>query len=243
MGISERKQREKEFRRTEILDAAERLFFSRSYDDVSMDEIANEVELNKATLYLYFRNKEALFSAIVLRGYTHLNRLYRECAETGVDGITKIGLMAGAYYRFNRQYPDYRRAIRYYSSERFSRCDSPGSDEVIAASAESRRLICSAVRQGIDDGTIRNDLDPQEITLYLMITFMSILSLEEKWQPVLDSRGISEEEFARDFLRFVIPAVDIQAIKKKPHTFDIKGFESFGYFLQEPIVIDWNKKK
>jgi len=54
MGISERRMREKEQRKKEILDKAERLFFSRGYDDVSMDEIANEVELNKATLYLYF---------------------------------------------------------------------------------------------------------------------------------------------------------------------------------------------
>ena len=54
MGISERRQREKEQRKTEITDAAERLFFSRGYEDVSMDDIAREVDLNKATIYLYF---------------------------------------------------------------------------------------------------------------------------------------------------------------------------------------------
>lgn len=60
MGISERRQREKEQRRTEIIDAAERLFFSRGYEDVTMDDIAREVELNKATIYIYFNNKETL---------------------------------------------------------------------------------------------------------------------------------------------------------------------------------------
>ena len=68
MGITERKQRKEEQRKKEILDAAERLFFTRGYEDVSMDQIAREVELNKATLYLYCKNKETLFAGIVLRG-------------------------------------------------------------------------------------------------------------------------------------------------------------------------------
>jgi AcrR family transcriptional regulator len=53
MGTADRRRREKEQRKAEIVDAAERLFFSRSYEDVSMDDIAREVELNKATIYLY----------------------------------------------------------------------------------------------------------------------------------------------------------------------------------------------
>ena len=90
MGITERKKREKEQRKKEILDAAETLFFSREYDNVSMDEIATIAELNKATLYLYFRNKEALFSAIVLRGMRILNTMYQECIETPLPGVTKV---------------------------------------------------------------------------------------------------------------------------------------------------------
>ena len=76
-----------------------------------------------------------------------------------------------------------------------------------------------------------------------MITFMSILSLDEKWMPVLEERAIGREEFARDFMRFITPAVDVQATKKKPHTIDIKGFELFGFFLQEPVEIDYRKKR
>jgi len=245
MAIADRRQREKEQRRTEILDTAERLFFSRGYDDVSMDEIANEVELNKATIYLYFRNKEALLSAIVLRGFAHLNRMYRECVETRVTGITKISLMGRAYYRFNQQYPDYLRMIRYYGSDRFRKDESPELTDILAASAESRSLICSVVQEGIDDGTIRNDLDPLEMTLFLMISFMTILSLENKWITILDDRGISHETFAQDFLRFITPAVDARATLEKPHFIDIKGFESFGSIslALEPIAVERKKKK
>jgi AcrR family transcriptional regulator len=243
VGISERKKREREQRRHEILDAAESLFFSREYDKVSMDDIAALAELNKATIYLYFRNKEDLFAAVVLRGYVYLNKFYRECAETQVTGIHKIGLMAGAYYRFNRQFPNYLRMIRYYASERFNTADHPASAAILEASAESRNLIFSAVQQGIEDGTIRDDLNPLEITLYLMITFMSILSLAEKWRGVLDEHGISDEKFAQDFIRFIIPAVDRVAAKEKPRVIDMKIFECIGGFLNDPIVIDPIRKR
>ncbi|WP_269849580.1 TetR/AcrR family transcriptional regulator [Methanosarcina horonobensis] len=90
MGIAERRQREKEQRKTEIIDAAERLFFSRNYEDVSMEDIAREVELNKATIYLYFKNKEALYATIVLRGIGILKEKYTECMEKQVSGIVKV---------------------------------------------------------------------------------------------------------------------------------------------------------
>ena len=105
MGISDRRQREKEQRKTEIIDAAERLFFSRSYEDVSMEDIAREVELNKATLYLYFENKETLFATIVLRGIRILEEKYRECREKQVPGIVKVALMGQAYYQFSDRIP------------------------------------------------------------------------------------------------------------------------------------------
>lgn len=62
MSVVSRRQREKEQRRKDIIAAAEKLFFKKGYDNVSMNDIAKEVELSKATLYLYFDNKEALFS-------------------------------------------------------------------------------------------------------------------------------------------------------------------------------------
>jgi AcrR family transcriptional regulator len=68
LSIKEIKEQEKERRRSYILDTAEKLFFSKGYDNVSMDDIANEVELSKATLYLYFKDKESLYFGVVNRG-------------------------------------------------------------------------------------------------------------------------------------------------------------------------------
>ena len=206
MGISERKIREKEQRRKDILDTAERLFFSRGYDEVSMDGIAHEVELNKATLYLYFKNKEALFAAIVLRGVSILQEKFRECMEAEVTGIVKVALMGQAYYRFSQEHPDYLRLIHFYGSERFSK-ENPYTAEIGKGYGTCRMILQDAVQEGIDDGTIRDDLDPFLISMYLMISFMGILSMEDKWKRVIEGEGFSYEQYSREFFRFIIPAV------------------------------------
>jgi len=206
MGITERKKREKEQRKNEILDAAETLFFSHEYDDVPMDEIATIAELNKATIYLYFKNKEALFSAIVLRGIRILNKMYRECMETQVPGVTTIALLEETYYRFTRQHPDYQRLIKYYGVERFNK-ENPGFAEIQEEFSMSRNFWQDAVREGIDDGTIRNDIDPVLLTICLMITLMSAVTLTRPWLYVLDQEGVSHETFVKEFTRFISPAV------------------------------------
>ena len=206
MGITERKMREKEQRKMEILDAAESLFFSREYDDVPMEEIASIAELNKATIYLYFMNKEALFSAIVLRGIRILNKMYQECTETEVPGVTKVALLEETYYRFTRQYPDYQRLIKYYGLERFN-TENPGFSGVQEEFLMSRSFWQDAIREGIEDGTIRNDIDPSLLTIYLMTTLMSTLSLTRPWLYILDQEGVSHETFVKEFARFISPAV------------------------------------
>ncbi|PKL60930.1 MAG: TetR/AcrR family transcriptional regulator [Methanomicrobiales archaeon HGW-Methanomicrobiales-4] len=219
MGIAERKQREKEQRKIDILNAAERLFFSRGYEDVSMENIAHDVELNKATIYLYFKNKEALFAAIVLRGVQILQKKYLECMERQVSGIVKVGLMGKAYYQFSQEYPDYQRMIQFYGSERFSK-ENPCTAEIGKGYGTCRMILRDAIQGGIDDGTIRADIDPFLISMFLMISFMGILSMEDKWKRVIEAEGFSYEQYTREFFRFISPAISSGEI---PHTIDTTG--------------------
>jgi TetR/AcrR family transcriptional regulator, mexJK operon transcriptional repressor len=49
----------------QIVDAAARLFMADGYGATSMDSIAREAGVSKATLYAYFADKAALFAAII----------------------------------------------------------------------------------------------------------------------------------------------------------------------------------
>ena len=50
MGVAERREREKARRRVDIIDAAERVFFSRGVEAATMDEVAEATSSSKRTL-------------------------------------------------------------------------------------------------------------------------------------------------------------------------------------------------
>ena len=52
MGIKERKEREKESRRQQIMVAAKKIFTEKGFNRATMDDIVNEAELSPGTLYL-----------------------------------------------------------------------------------------------------------------------------------------------------------------------------------------------
>ncbi len=135
MVIKSRREREKEQRKKEILDSAEKLFFKKGYDDVSMNDIAKDVELNKATLYLYFDNKEDLFFASVFRGAKIMVSMIEEEVAKEETGIKKIEAFRMAYTHFAYKYPDYYWGYNYFQSGRFdieTIINSEYANEIIA---------------------------------------------------------------------------------------------------------------
>ncbi|MGG2092263.1 TetR/AcrR family transcriptional regulator [Bacillus sp. S13(2024)] len=59
--------KEYEDRRNEILDTAERLFVSKGYMKTTVNDILREIGIAKGTLYHYFKSKEEVMDAIILR--------------------------------------------------------------------------------------------------------------------------------------------------------------------------------
>jgi AcrR family transcriptional regulator len=67
MGIQERKERERERRRQQIIVAAKRVFSEKGFSRATMEDIAKEAELSPGTLYLYFKNKDELYASLSIR--------------------------------------------------------------------------------------------------------------------------------------------------------------------------------
>jgi AcrR family transcriptional regulator len=203
MSIKELKEREKEQRREYIIDAAEKQFFSKGYDNVSMNDIAEAVEMNKATLYLYFKNKDALYFAIVLRGVRIMNEMFRQRIAKEKTGIDRIKATGEAYLEFNRQYPDYNKLFHYAGSERFDAASSPDATEAARLSTELFGMMGEAVGMGMKDGTIRQGLNPMTVALFLATASEAIISLNPTMISALESQGIGHRQFIEDCMELM----------------------------------------
>lgn len=60
-----RRERERQARRKDILDAARAVFAEKGFDEATLDDVAVRAEFGKGTLYNYFENKEALFASVL----------------------------------------------------------------------------------------------------------------------------------------------------------------------------------
>lgn len=74
-----------DFRRSEILDAALKLFGKKGFAETRMDDVAEKAKVAKGTLYLYFSSKEEIYEAAVLQAIEEQRERIREALE-GVTG-------------------------------------------------------------------------------------------------------------------------------------------------------------
>lgn len=215
MSKPSRREREKQQRRNDIIKAAENVFFAKGYDNVTMDEIANKAEVNKALLYYYFKNKEALFSAVNLCGVQILHKIYVKCFNLDTDGYNKVKAMIQGLFDFSKEHPDYFRIYCYAGTERFQMSDEEDAQEIVDLRTGMWRLMVEAIMEGIEDGTIRNDLDPVEMSIYLNLLALSALNLDLTSKMVLRARNISTDKFWEDLSTFIDPALfSSQKMKK-----------------------------
>lgn len=72
MGITERRQQEKEVLRKKIIDAASDILIKEGYKNLSIRKIANKIEYSPGTIYHYFKDKAEIVILIVEEGYGNI---------------------------------------------------------------------------------------------------------------------------------------------------------------------------
>ena len=106
MGITERKELEKETMRKKILDAAMKLFLTEGYAKVSIRKIADAIEYSPATVYLYFKDKTAIFNALQKIAFDKFYETLAECLKIK-DVKKRLDEMGELYMKFAMENPGY----------------------------------------------------------------------------------------------------------------------------------------
>ena len=156
MGITERREREKEQRRNTIIDAAEQIFFSKGVVAATMDDVAEKAELSKGTLYLYFRSKEDLYLAITQRGLAIMTDMFKKAITNQKRGIDRVRAIGRAYMQFSKKHYHYFQSMIYFESHfKDFEIDSLYALACEEQGEEALGILIEALQKGIKDGSIR----------------------------------------------------------------------------------------
>ncbi|MFH1002112.1 MAG: TetR/AcrR family transcriptional regulator [bacterium] len=78
-------------RKTEFLDTAQELFFTKGYEKTSVEAIIKKMGLSKGTFYYYFKSKEDLLDALIERLSEKILEEVKKIADReDLDAITKL---------------------------------------------------------------------------------------------------------------------------------------------------------
>jgi len=180
MGIQERKERERERRRQQIIVAAKRVFSEKGFNKATMEDIAKEAELSPGTIYLYFKNKDELYASLSLRILQYLNiRLEHVAKQEGISTEEKIEALKEAMFDVYDFDPLVTINMFHLQSSETLRNLSPELlDEIKGLSRSSLGTISDIFQEGISKG-IFIDKHPVALADILWSLFSGVVLWEE----------------------------------------------------------------
>ena len=90
MGVKERRAREKEQLRQQILFAARELFVNEGYENISMRKIASKIEYSPTTIYLYFKDKADLLDSVCKETLLNLLNTLEQLKKDNTDPVKTL---------------------------------------------------------------------------------------------------------------------------------------------------------
>jgi AcrR family transcriptional regulator len=190
MGIQERKERERERRRQQIIVAAKRVFSIKGFNKTTMEDIAKEAELSPGTLYLYFKNKDELYASLSLRVLQYLNiRLEHVLNENGLTPQGQIDALKQAMidvYEFDPLILI--NMFHLQSSETLKNLSPELLSDIKALSRKSLGAIASIFEEGIGKGVFI-DRHPMALGDTLWALFSGLVLWEESKRIINDDKN------------------------------------------------------
>jgi len=173
----------------EIVSAAAKVFRTKGYHAATVRDIAEEVGILKGSLYHHFESKEALLYLVVKEPIAQMYRTMAEIAAAEGTAAEKLRRAISAHLdAFDRHYPH----LFVYLRER--EAVKRRFREMIGFSPkEYEQCWQQILRQGVENGEFRSDLDIQ-VTSYGLLGMLNWLY---KWY---DPQGrLKVQEVAKQF--------------------------------------------
>ncbi len=155
-------RKDPEERKDEMIDAAERLFSAKGYQDTSVDDICDELGVAHGLFYYYFDSKEDVIKALTER---FINELESNLEQIVKDQDLKADEKFLKFLNLSFQ----RKKKRPYLASYFSREDSPKIyytlfNETVEALVP---FLTQIVEQGVEEEVFNTEFPEQTILFWL----------------------------------------------------------------------------
>ena len=212
--MGRRKKEPRSVHRENIVSAASALFTERGIAAISMDDIAKAAGYSKATLYVYFENKEEIVGILVLNS---MKKLYDYISSALIQRETtkaRYDLICRGLVQYQEEFPFYFKMVLDKINIDFESKDYlPEEKETYQIGEEINEKIKNFLLSGMEKGDLRNDLDIMPAIFNFWGMLSGIIQLAaNKEEYIKKSMGLSKEKFLEYGFSLVYYSI---AIKEK----------------------------
>ncbi len=214
MGVAERREKEREQRRSAIIDAAKRVFLEVGLEQASMDRIATESELAKGTLYLYFKSKNELIMAIMTEHLEQLNGKLREISRSRLSPQNKVLRSVDVFFAYSSEHQIFYRIMTAVNVRDMCQCgpdhpQSPDIDRFRELNLETMSIVHAILEDGIAKGAFDPSMNVASVVPLMMVALKGAMVVimngmyppDMQMPPVSEAMGALAQLFVRSIER------------------------------------------
>jgi AcrR family transcriptional regulator len=102
--IAERKQRDRQARRAQIISAARRIAEHEGWSNVTVRRLSDEISYSQPVLYAHFGSREGILTAVAIEGFQEIGLALEKARKRAKRGNT-VESVAAAYLQFAASSP------------------------------------------------------------------------------------------------------------------------------------------
>ena len=195
--MARRKKEPKSVHREKIASDASVLFMERGIAATSMDDIAKAAGYSKATLYVYFENKEEIVGILALDSMKKLYHYIASALEQQQTTKEQYNFICRGLVQYQEEFPFYFKMVLDKINIDFERRDYLLEEkETYQIGEEINEKIKEFLISGIDKGDLRSDLKimPTIFVFWGMLSGLIQLA-ENKEEYIEKAMGLSKVKF------------------------------------------------
>ncbi|MCI8583123.1 MAG: TetR/AcrR family transcriptional regulator [Dorea sp.] len=195
--MGRRKKEPRSVHRENIVSAASVLFMERGIAATSMDDIAKAAGYSKATLYVYFKNKEEIVGILVLNS---MKKLYDYISSALIQHDTtkaRYDFICRGLVQYQEEFPFYFKMVLDKINIDFESHDYlPEEKETYQIGEEINEKIKHFLLSGMEKGDLRGDLEIMPAIFIFWGMISGIIQLAaNKEEYINKSMGLSKRKF------------------------------------------------
>lgn len=207
MGVTERKEREKQQRLDTILKAAEQVFAEKGIASATVNDVAMSAELGKGTLYLYFTGKDDIIMALCHTAILDLQRAFEKATASHKTGLKKLRALGEAYFDFCKSQPIKYQLINTYRVQPItqnSMVETPCISRCHESAQHLMGYIAGIIQDGIKDKSISKHIDPFTTAFLLWACTTGVYQLVDTMGEHLEAdHGLARNQFVNYYFNFI----------------------------------------